>query len=261
MPPTCPLVVFTDLDGTLIDHHTYDWAPARPAVAALQRCNVPLILASSKTAAEISALRHELNATQWPSIVENGAGILPAGAHDLPGGGENETVREALAALPRDLRKHFTGFGDLTPAALADLTGLSIDAAKLAQTRRFSEPGQWRGSEDQKAAFLAELAESGIKAQQGGRFLTLSFGKNKVDQMHHIIQKYAPNHTVALGDAPNDVAMLEAADFGIVIANPNRDPLPPLNGEGSGRVIRTTLPGPQGWNRAILAHLDHLKIQ
>lgn len=204
----------------------------------MQRCNAPLILASSKTAAEISALRHELNATKWPSIVENGAGILPAGATDLHGGGEYEIVREALAALPPDLCKHFTGFRDLAPAALADLTGLSIDSAKLAQTRRFSGPGQWHGSEDQKAAFLAELAESGIKAQQGGRFLTLSLGKNKVDQMHHIIQHYAPKHTVALGDAPNDVAMLEAADFGIIIAYPNRDPLTLLNGEDTDHIAR-----------------------
>ena len=78
----------------------------------------------------------------------------------------------------------------------------------------FSEPGTWRGTAEQKQEFLAALAEKGVSAQQGGRFLTLSFGRNKVDQMRSIIDTYNPRHTIALGDAPNDVAMLEHADIG-----------------------------------------------
>lgn len=30
-----PLLVFTDLDGTLLDHESYDWSPARPALNRL----------------------------------------------------------------------------------------------------------------------------------------------------------------------------------------------------------------------------------
>ena len=41
-------LVFTDLDGTLLDED-YGWAAARPAVEALQAASIPIILNSSKT--------------------------------------------------------------------------------------------------------------------------------------------------------------------------------------------------------------------
>ena len=139
------------------------------------------------------------------------------------------------------------------------MTGLAVNDAALAQRRDFSEPGRWLGTQDQKDAFLAALDAHGLTAQQGGRFLTLSFGRNKVDQMRTIIDKYEPRHTIALGDAPNDIAMLEYADIGIVVANPAHPPLPPFKAEQSGRIIRTKDAGPVGWNTAILDALDRLE--
>ena len=91
-------------------------------------------------------------------------------------------------------------------------------------------------------------------------FLTLSFGKTKADQMAVVISRLKPRYTVALGDAPNDVEMLEAADAGIIIANPHRPPLPLLKGETVGRITRTTHAGPKGWNEAMIAHLDQLEL-
>lgn len=75
---TPPAVVFTDLDGTLLDHHTYSWQPAAPTVERLKRLGVPLVLASSKTRAEMVALRHELGIAD-PFVVENGAAIYVPG--------------------------------------------------------------------------------------------------------------------------------------------------------------------------------------
>jgi mannosyl-3-phosphoglycerate phosphatase len=47
------LVVFSDLDGSLLDHHDYSWQPAREAVDKLAQSRAPLILARSKTATEM----------------------------------------------------------------------------------------------------------------------------------------------------------------------------------------------------------------
>ncbi len=259
MPNTCNLLVFSDLDGTLIDHDTYDWCPARPAIEALKKCSAGLVLASSKTAAEMGPLRADIGAEAWPAIVENGAGVLPPRATEVTDTSQYDAVRSALNTVPAALRDLFCGFGDVTAAQVAEMTGLSIGDALLAQRRDFSEPGRWRGTQAQKDAFLVALAEQGLTAQQGGRFLTLSFGRNKVDQMRTIIDKYQPRHTIALGDAPNDIAMLENADIGIVIANPARPPLPPLKAEHTGRIIRTKDAGPVGWNTAILDALDRLE--
>jgi mannosyl-3-phosphoglycerate phosphatase len=130
----------------------------------------------------------------------------------------------------------------------------------LAKQRAFSEPGEWHGTAAQKEKFLEHLAGLGITAQQGGRFLTLSFGRNKSDQMRRIIETYVPVHTIALGDAPNDIQMLEYADYGVVIANPHGAPLPLLKGEAEGRIIRTKAAGPTGWNTAVLDFIEQFEL-
>ncbi|MBU2942280.1 HAD-IIB family hydrolase [Shimia thalassica] len=256
MADLCDLLVFTDLDGTLIDHDTYDYSPALPALSALKNMSAGLVLASSKTAPEISDLRQELGVEEWPAIVENGAGVLPPFVQQSPDASQYETVRRVLESVPKDLRSLFLGFGDLSVAQVAELTGLSHAGAARAKERCFSEPGQWSGAAEQRDTFLAALAQQGVTAQQGGRFLTLSLGTNKVDQMRHLIETYRPRHTIALGDAPNDIAMLEFADLGIVVANPAREPLAPLETENTGGIIRTAKPGPTGWNLAVLEAID-----
>ena len=90
MPKTCNLLVFTDLDGTLIDHDTYDWTPAKPAIEALKKFSAGLVLASSKTAAEMGPLRAKIGANRWPAIVENGAGVLPPRATELADASQND---------------------------------------------------------------------------------------------------------------------------------------------------------------------------
>lgn len=250
------LMVFTDLDGTFLDHETYDWSPAKPALNALKTIGAALVLASSKTAPEIAVLRAEVGMEQWPAIVENGAGLLPAGCQTAENSEQYQSLRDALDALPADLRAPFTGFGDMSAEDVVTATGLPLPAAELARTRAFSEPGLWSGSDDDKAAFLSRLADEGIHAQQGGRFLTLSFGANKADQLRALVGRYHPAFTIALGDAPNDFAMLEAADHAVIVHNPSSPPLPALKGESEGRVTRTVDSGPEGWNSAVMSLLE-----
>ena len=49
------LIIFSDLDGTLLDHDDYRWQAADPALARLRAANIPLVLNSSKTVPEILA--------------------------------------------------------------------------------------------------------------------------------------------------------------------------------------------------------------
>jgi len=252
------LIIFTDLDGTLINHETYSHAAAQPALDAMRRNHVPLIMASSKTAAEIAALRFELGFGHCPAIVENGAGILePDGTGSAADNQAYLRLREILNALPADLRAKYRGFGDCTVAEVAEMTGLTIEAAQLAVQRQFSEPGVWSGSPQELEHFETLLAEQGISTKRGGRFLTLSFGADKAQRMKEITARYvtqgARPKTVALGDAPNDAAMLEAADIGVIVANSHGAAMPRLAGEAEGRITRTEKEGPQGWNHAVLA--------
>ncbi|WP_424932381.1 HAD-IIB family hydrolase [Amaricoccus macauensis] len=257
-------IVFSDLDGTLLDHATYDYAPAKPALARLKELSCPLVLASSKTAPEMAAIRSEIGFEHCPAIVENGAGVMAPGPFDPHADANSyDELRMALDSIPAQLREGFTGFGDWSAEQVAEQTGLSVEKARLAKARHYSEPGLWHGTEADERSFLGELAEMGISARRGGRFLTLSFGASKADRMEQIAERLAGEEvdrvvTLALGDAPNDLEMLEHADRGVIVANPSGTGIPHLAGEDAGRITRTALHGPAGWNEAVFRFLAEI---
>jgi len=244
------LLVFTDLDGTLLDHGSYDTGPAMPMLKRLAGLGVPVILASSKTAAEIAGWQDRLGLSRWPAIVENGAALLDGAMDD----GAYRRLRAALARLGAPFR----GFGDMTDAEVAACTGLPLAEAAKARQRSHSEPGLWQGDAAGLERFLTDLAALGISAHRGGRFLTLSFGGTKAAQMARLVARFHPDTTIALGDAPNDIEMLTAADRAIVVRNNHGPGVPPLPGEDQGRVLRTRAEGPAGWAEGLAAVLADL---
>ncbi|MEM6896140.1 MAG: HAD-IIB family hydrolase [Pseudomonadota bacterium] len=259
---SCMDVMFvTDLDGTLLDHETYSHDAAIPALDALRKAQVPLIMATSKTASEVALLRSELGLGGYPAIVENGAGVLWTSGQASFSGADQADILERLGALPREVRQHFVGFSDMSDAEVGALTGLDTVAAARARARAFSEPGLWNGSDAALAEFKALLLDHGIHARRGGRFLTLSHGRSKADAMRDVAQRLNARVVIALGDAPNDTEMLEAADIGVIIKNTHGAPLPTLKGEAEGRVRRSAEEGPTGWNTMVLQVLSELKIR
>lgn len=251
------LIVVTDLDGTLLDHKSYSFEPALPAIEALKEGEIPLILASSKTWPEIEALQKALGIASAPAIVENGAGVVGLGA--AVADCNYARLRGFLDAVPRHLRGLFRGFGDMSVQEIADQTELTTEAAALAKQRAYSEPGLWHGSEAEREAFEKALKSHGIGARRGGRFLTLSFGRTKADAMSEVARALKASTILALGDAPNDIEMLETADFGVIVRNDHGAPMPALDGEATGRIRRTSEQGPEGWRDAVLGVLDELQ--
>lgn len=252
------LLVFTDLDGTLLDHDTYSYSGALPALQRLKQLGVPLVLASSKTAAEIAPLHSALQLSETPAIVENGAGEYLANGEQR---GDERIYRAICASLDQlkaGVGSCFTGFHDLSAADVAKATGLSLTDAELAKTRCFSEPGLWSGSDGDLELFLTALGEQGLAARRGGRFLTVSHGQTKQQAMERIAKRLGASITIALGDAPNDREMIEHADHGVIIRNDHGTGLPPLDGEATGDIRRTTLSGAAGWNEAVLDLLGEL---
>lgn len=249
-------MVFSDLDGTLLDHRNYSWEPAAPVLRRLARIGAGVVLASSKTAAEIAPLRAAIGFEDWPAIVENGGGVLAPGQPADDAVGTYPEIRARIARLPAGFR----GFGDMTAEEIAAATGLSPAAAAQARARQFSEPGLWTGPQSELEAFLAAVSAAGLTAQRGGRFLTLSLGGTKAERVAEILRRYGPRHSIALGDAPNDLGMLQQAEFGVIVRNDHSPPLPPLPGEDSGRIRRTGNPGPQGWAEAVTTLLQELKL-
>ncbi len=256
-------IVFTDLDGTLLDHADYGYDAAQPALARLRELDIPLVLCTSKTAAEILALRGNPDFENCAAIVENGAGLLRPDAREPEPTPTHARLLELVGGLPASLRESFSGFSDWSVETLAERTGLDPESARRAARRDYSEPGLWLGSENARRDFVAALGKLGINAQRGGRFLTLGFGADKADRMQELVAEYearmkAPVVAIALGDAPNDIEMLESADFGIVVPNPAHAGIPPLAGESRGHIMRAVSSGAAGWNQSLLDLLDEL---
>jgi mannosyl-3-phosphoglycerate phosphatase len=223
------LLVFTDLDGTLLDHATYDYAPALPAIACPP--NTP----------------GHSGATAAPTLH-----VLAAAYAE---------IRTTVLRLRQNKGYRFRGFGDLTAAAIADLTGLSQAAAAAAQQRTGSEPLLWEDTEAARQEFMAQVAAHGLQVTQGGRFLHVMGRTDKGAGVRWLADQYrqafpAINwQVVALGDSPNDLPMLQAADVGVLIANPHRPPFPVA---GVKRLLQPDAPGPTGWAQAIAQLLQGL---
>lgn len=254
------LLLFSDLDGTLLDHHSYDWSPARPALARLRAAGVPLILSTSKTAAEVSALRNQL-AADTPCIVENGAMVLipansvgpgPERAHCFAD--DHPRLLTVLAEL-RSLGYRFRSFSDMSNDELSGLSGLSPQAAAMARQREGTEPLLWLGSDEERERFRQALRKRGLRLLAGGRFDHVMGDFDKADGVRYLVEHYRRAWpevhwvTVALGDGPNDQAMLAAVDVPVIIQGVRSDQLqlPPDR-----HVMRSLKKGPAGWNECVL---------
>jgi mannosyl-3-phosphoglycerate phosphatase len=227
-------------------------------------------LSSSKTRAELLALHKELD-LDTPFICENGAAVYwqdkltPSHKTAQWKCHEFASQRAKLIAVLQQLReKHhynFTGFADCSVNQLVELTSLNHEQAALAATREYTEPLLWHDTEKRFLAFVARLNEHGLRAIQGGRFISVMGEFDKASAMQWLIKRYQQQNplqnwtTVALGDSPNDEAMLQAASIAVVIQSARSHE---LNINKPKRVIRTLLPGPAGWQTAMADILqDH----
>ncbi|BFM14207.1 mannosyl-3-phosphoglycerate phosphatase-related protein [Maricurvus nonylphenolicus] len=251
-----PWIVFTDLDGTLLDHHSYSYEAALPAIKYLQEQQIPIVLTTSKTQAEVSQLQQELQLSS-PFIVENGAGIY----WPCTTGGEHVahsmcSPREHWLALLEQLKpefgQHFSHFAELNPKDVVELTGLSLADAEKANQRAYGEPIHWYGDQSLKRSFIEKATSLGAHILEGGRFLHMSGNVDKGQALQWVAKRYQqhyskPVQTLALGDSQNDIAMLNAADKAVIVRSPVHPP-PELQRPPS---LITQYLGPEGWFEAI----------
>lgn len=256
--------MFTDLDGTLLDHDTYDWKPAAAVLGELKRLDVPVVPVSSKTLPELENHRRSL-ALNGPVVAENGAVI------DAPAGYFPQEIAIVPSSLDRAvLQRHYreirdggeydcVSFEELGDAGIAEATGLSAAEAALANQRLASEPIQWNDTEGRLTDFIAEAEARGLRCTRGGRFVHIMGKHDKADAVATLGDAFrekwpdAEIESIALGDGPNDLGMLHAADVAVVI--PGRHGIPMLlRGHKQARVA--TEPGPKGWADAMRELLD-----
>lgn len=260
-----PLLVFTDVDGTLLDNHTGEWQAAAEWLTRLRTHAIPVILCSSKTAAEMIAVQKQLQLQGLPFIAENGAVIQLderwQDHEDFPRiitGSLHADIAGVLNRLRQQHNWRFTLFSELDEHVLAELTGLPLAQATLARLQEASETLIWRDSDEAMSAFDATLEQLGLRFVEGARFWHVLDERSGKDQAVNWLTRQYHHYqghraiTLGLGDGPNDAPLLDSVDYAIVVKGLNRQGVQ-LRQDTPQRVYHTTQEGAAGWREG----MDH----
>ncbi|MDX2068033.1 MAG: HAD-IIB family hydrolase [Haliscomenobacter sp.] len=263
------LVLFSDLDGTLIDHHTYDTRASEGALRLLVGRSVPLVFCSSKTFAEQSYLQRQLG-MRHPFIFENGSAVaIPDGffpekwystAHTKAGYDIVVFAHADALNLGATLQQigGLKGYKVASDAELSAATGLSGDALIRARERWFTETllSPLAGEHLREVENLLQAV--GYSLSRGGRFFTVQSarvnkGKAVLWMMELFRQNYAQSPVfAAIGDSPNDVPMLEVVNVPFLVQRPDQTwaevEIP--------QIIRIDAIGPSGFDKTVKLLLE-----
>ena len=231
-------VVFTALDGTLLDSDTHSWEAADDAIEQLVDSEIPLVFCSSMTRAEQLAIQEDAG-IGGPIIVENGSAVFfPPGyfRDSVPGarpagstygsaeeldlvelGIPADRVRELLDEIRRDTGLHFRRCSEMSVKELAETTGLDSDRAARAAEREFSDTLEENLSEADWDDFFLALAERGLACIEGDRFTSVFSALTDKGRGVRLVtellrREVAPIETIGIGSNAHDVTLLDAVD-------------------------------------------------
>lgn len=239
-PYTMQKVIFTDIDGTLLDSYFPDLNKAKKLVEKTIQNGIHLILCSSKTELEQDLIRSNIQLKE-PFIVENGgATIIPLGyfkkskfnhskkfqnKYIIETGGSSFKIRSLLKKIRTKHKINFKGTSDLSIPELSKITKLSEDYAKRMITRKYSETIVQINSKDMPN-FVINVEELGLKVIPGGQYFDITLGNDKgtaAKILMEIFRKEYENNVIffGIGDSKNDESMLSLMNHSILVQKPD----------------------------------------
>jgi mannosyl-3-phosphoglycerate phosphatase family protein len=273
LPPT--RVVFTAVEGALVDSRGRSWQAAEEALEELARRRVPLIMVTSGTRAELEPLRRKME-NGHPFITESGGGLfIPDGYFDrhLEGavrdgryfvvafGRPYEETAAAAEEIAEESGASIVGYAQMTAREISRNTGESIHEAERARKREFSERFFFAGgSEKIIGKFEREASKGGWNAVRGEPFWELRSGNDEGRALKHLMKLLRDSlHTklraVAIGTSARDLPLLAAADHAVALPQRGHD-FDPVLSSRLPKALTGEAAGPVGWNQAALKALE-----
>lgn len=252
-------VVFTDLDGTLLDHDSYSYLSAINDIEYLNQHQIPIIFCTSKTRKEIIYWKTKMGNIH-PFISENGGGIfIPRDYFPftfeytrktedfyLIQLGENISILENVFCKIKK-KYHVTSFLQMSINELSKIANLHIDQAELALQRDFSIPFILHDT-DQYHNLIKEVKKYKLQITKGGRFYHLIGGTDKGKAVQLLTNLYKKNNdtiqTIGIGDSENDLSMLQQVNHAYLVKRKD-------NTYASQSFDNVTGVGPTGWSQVI----------
>ncbi|MEF8848063.1 MAG: HAD-IIB family hydrolase [Candidatus Thermoplasmatota archaeon] len=252
-------IIFSDLDGTLLDHDTYSYKDAEKNLKIIKNLGIPLVFCTSKTRSEIEYWRDKMK-NYHPFISENGGGIfIPENYFSFNFDYEKKIGRYYLIRLGEDYEKileckndiikrfDIRSFEEMTKEELASNVGIDEKQAVLAKRRDFDLPF-YIFNKNQIEKIRDKAKEHGLKMVSGGRFFHL-MGENDKGKAVQILtdlykKKYDRIATIGIGDSENDFSMLENVDKGYLVKRKDGT-------HASMNYLTVDKVGPRGWSEII----------
>ena len=259
------IVVLTDLDGTLLDHDSYSFRRALPALDLLSRRNVSVVPVSSKTSAEMTQWMNHL-CLKGPFICENGCGIvIPVGYFSaevkdarkegdllkLSLGTGIDEIRRALDEIALEIGVNLIGYGSMSSNEISDATGLKGEELISSIQREYDEPFLIDGPCDFET-LRSSAGSRGLTVLRGGRFYHLINHCDKGSASSILLDLYRKEYgeirVIGLGDSANDLDLLKVVDIPFVVQRPDGTYDPQIPEDVALRIPGI---GPNGWRIAI----------
>jgi mannosyl-3-phosphoglycerate phosphatase len=268
-------LLFTALEGTLLDPRTGSFAEAAQALRELERRSIPVVLLTSRTRAEVEPLRRRLGHGH-PFVTENGGGIfVPLDYFNLRIPGARRSGRYLCAALGLPYQQvtaaldeiadesgvAITGFHHMSLREIARNMGLSQPDSELVRNREFDEPFFFISSDSKAIArFVAAANDRGFTARPRDVFWHFSSGCDPAAAVRLLIKLFydatrTKLHSIGIGSSTDDLPWLRVVDRPILLIGSDGRPSP-VKAVEHNRIATHQPNGPAGWNSAVLAALS-----
>ena len=261
------VVIFTDLDGSLLHRDTFKFDSIKDYIKSLINNGIIIIPNSSKTEKEIEKFNEELGA-KLPYISENGSAIR--GLNLINQNFPNEIIlsrkKEELLKIfnektPEKLINKCVQISELSKKEQEKIFGQKDDKLKDALQRKYTLPFLFDGNNSEKNKLLKVLSSNSLTLQEGGRVLNLCDNINKIKSMNRVIKILKKTEdkikTIAVGDNYNDLEMLKNSDLPCLVFN-DQFKLDKIN---INNLIFSNKPSPEGWADVIKIALEKIEYK
>ena len=260
------VLIFSDLDGTLLNRDTFSFDEIKNYILYLISNDISLIPNSSKTKEEINEFNKKLG-EDLPYIVENGAAIFDL--HLI-----NSNFPEEIV-LSREIEEILTIFSEKIPKNLVSklkflhnldlsdqmkILGLSKEKIRNALKRKYSIPLLFNGNISEKREIKNLVKSAGLTLQEGGRVINLCDNVSKSMAMKKVVKLFNKISndkltTIAVGDNFNDLEMLKNSDIPCLVFN-DKFTLETIN---INNCLVSKKSAPEGWEEIVKLALDKIK--
>ncbi len=247
------LIIFTDLDGSLLHRDNFKFDEIKDYIKSLIDDGITIIPNTSKTEKEIEEFIKELG-SNIPFISENGSSIhgLNLINTNFPNKiilsrDKQELIKIFNSKVPEELKTKCKFISNMNIKQQTSIFGLQENNLKNALNRKYTFPFIFEGDKIEKNKLLKFLKSSSLNMQEGGRVLNLGDNTDKVKSMNQVLKIYKKVESkikvIAVGDNFNDLDMLRNCDIPCLVFNDEfkQDQVNIDN------LIFSNKPSPEGW--------------